>query len=87
MKIKLTQRNFYDKNIKWRSRIVAIAPVLKTGTQQWVRGFESHLLRPIAQHKILEESYNGYYKRLLISAPYGACGFESHLLRTSTDSV
>ena len=28
-----------------RSRIAAIAPVLKTGTQQWVRGFESHLLR------------------------------------------
>src|SRR3989344_3110063 len=29
----------------WRNRIVAIAPVLKTGTQQWVRGFESHFLR------------------------------------------
>ena len=37
--------NIVQKTPHWRSRIVAIAPVLKTGTLHGVRGFESHLLR------------------------------------------
>ena len=41
---------------------MAIAPVLKTGTPSGVRGFESHLLRPIAQLKKMEESHNGIAK-------------------------
>ena len=45
--------NFYDKNRNWRSRIAAIAPLLKSGTQQWVRGFESHLLRNMNYKNII----------------------------------
>ena len=44
-KVNLLNINFHAKKEDWRSRIVAIAPVLKTGTLHRVRGFESHLLR------------------------------------------